>query len=1768
MNNRKSNVTPDMSPSTSNQQPNKTQVFILRPEILKKLGITAQIPNLQSLAPSASSEKSTTSVKKGTTTRANTSNKQNEISKTSETKTAEETVPSSRRKVIPVTKIADRSVKTKQIRLENLKDLNRKLDGNSTGINVEKQQNKIENNSLETLPKKCTLTSTNKSVEKISNIEKDTSQIKMENVSVRKRFAPKASEKQIKEDSSTTLATATESSKQSSTSILAATEQITEDTTPTPNTKLDASESVKKGQILGSRKRSTRNSVAEENSPVRKSGRKRKLSKLHDDFVTQLNRKKIAKPRKFMDSTMTNLQAKELDEHFTQDNIVESKPVVIKTYSRIKKIPEDKNKSNLQMAEKSQTNINIPSDDTFSESRNYEITASERITELDTRCENEDTVSKESTDHSKEMESAKKNKIKILEIKTIEKTDRINTELLIKSDSDSSMDVTICRENSDITSEVCTEDDIQEILYNQSESLTDESVNLKKLSENTISNSERILSISESSQNELNNEKIFKNEPKDTSVIEEVSSTASNEISVLTNPGKQNEITKDLEIFNMIETTGKATNSTNSTTDNTAKNNKVKEKSKSLSDNLKPKQNILKETTEVLGMHDSAVSTKKNIVKTVDKCQKIKSVLETTENDNQILNTKEVKSLETSNVQDKMLPAIIKVEKSPIVELEVVQKSFSTESSIVMSTPIFKKRLGRSRKSNWKLETSNIENINSKSLVSDAENTNIDSTLENSILSESGIQSGKPMKKRPSRLRKNLLVRDEIKAENSISIQEEITETSSMQNAVEDSEDEDVFPTRRKRGRPKKILEIVSDNDDDEEQGKVNSENDESVSENKLVAKRGRKRNVDVAEEEVNVNKPIISADGLVQCAVCKAETKNSGWANHCAKHNFLTWRVGEQEINVQDRGVVSSVLYKATKGRKHVFTCETCGDKKKSVVGYLSHLDQCQKTKEEIANMRVACTICGRLMQPASLKVHMAVHNDKAKVEIKSEELTVDTKKKRQAAKKAVGLIQEVSQEENARPLKKPLYRKGYKKVADTRKLPFYGGLNQSLRLKLEKTGTVGCQIKTCTYTTQNIDELKEHFNSCAELKTNDIVCCYCLHITEDEAEMIRHVRKNHVKSKGEDPEHENEEDANEEEYDEDEFEPDEDEVEEKRVRTVLTVTQRKYTYKIDFLAREKRMLPSLVCTYPATFNWTMDFVRENYANKQLFLNYKSPELDWTLLTEEKYRDYLPELKKSMCVEQVVIKRSIPCLQGKEYSWREYDLFESDISADTATIFCGGPVWSLAWAPTPVDLEVDQILAVSIHKNPDKTYKMSQTYSGAETIQFWNFGALKNTIQLTTLPSLEFCLLHDHGMIWHMEWCPSGCYDEEDSKGLRRMGLLAAACSDGNIVIYSVHFPNKLKECNGPKMIKPKEMFKLIVQKPPEQKLGLWDFQATKLSWTKAAGHNIIAGGYSNGMVCLFNLQTDSPICKSEEDGVTILTPYLTFHPHCAVITALCLYPLDGGARWLVSGSWDRSCKYWDLKDISGPITAYLKRGLITDGVWMTHWLCSFLTYDDVFNLSHTVTTIQNVRDYSYKQTSALATNSMITSISANDWSNAIAQGSLAGELTGSFPRQLLVSFDVDKGLKCKRVIFGYSELVEKNLSSAERLKKIRIKGNNKKDVDFSDKDDRYIFKYFMNKDKEEFDEEPETYHEAQKKYGLVFCDFKLDTYSQIPSDAMSWVRQSNRMHEAPLELYPLMAINRVQWNPNKQAYLYLATGHQTGFVRLKCVRFMNTKF
>lgn len=166
------------------------------------------------------------------------------------------------------------------------------------------------------------------------------------------------------------------------------------------------------------------------------------------------------------------------------------------------------------------------------------------------------------------------------------------------------------------------------------------------------------------------------------------------------------------------------------------------------------------------------------------------------------------------------------------------------------------------------------------------------------------------------------------------------------------------------------------------------------------------------------------------------------------------------------------------------------------------------------------------------------------------------------------------------------------------------------------------------------------------------------------------------------------------------------------------------------------------------------------------------------------------------MNVKTVLVTKKMPNLYNVDHIWKNFNLFESEIVDDSVTIFCGGPVWALAWLPTPASLKVDQYLAVNAQKKFQNNYKLSQSYASEEIVQIWNFGCLDIDRALTFQPRLEFCVAHGHGNVWAMEWCPSGCYDEEDTEDpnvFRRMGLLALACSDGEIPIYAICFPNSL---------------------------------------------------------------------------------------------------------------------------------------------------------------------------------------------------------------------------------------------------------------------------------------------------------------------------------------------------------------------------------------
>ena len=136
-----------------------------------------------------------------------------------------------------------------------------------------------------------------------------------------------------------------------------------------------------------------------------------------------------------------------------------------------------------------------------------------------------------------------------------------------------------------------------------------------------------------------------------------------------------------------------------------------------------------------------------------------------------------------------------------------------------------------------------------------------------------------------------------------------------------------------------------------------------------------------------------------------------------------------------------------------------------------------------------------------------------------------------------------------------------------------------------------------------------------------------------------------------------------------------------------------------------------------------------------------------------------------------------------------------------TPMFYCGGSIQSAAWCPMPaisdgMILERDQYLALSVFHEEHRLRSASiATFESDYLIQIWNCGKLRNGDPSQEIPELELCIAHSYGRVWSLIWCPSGCYDSQ------RLGLLAAACSDGTVRLFSIPttstLDKQIKYCN-----------------------------------------------------------------------------------------------------------------------------------------------------------------------------------------------------------------------------------------------------------------------------------------------------------------------------------------------------------------------------------
>ena len=481
----------------------------------------------------------------------------------------------------------------------------------------------------------------------------------------------------------------------------------------------------------------------------------------------------------------------------------------------------------------------------------------------------------------------------------------------------------------------------------------------------------------------------------------------------------------------------------------------------------------------------------------------------------------------------------------------------------------------------------------------------------------------------------------------------------------------------------------------------------------------------------------------------------------------------------------------------------------------------------------------------------------------------------------------------------------------------------------------------------------------------------------------------------------------------------------------------------------------------------------RANNYNKNQFLELVTPRKEWVILDGEERLKYLPPQENSMTFRH-----------GKNDN-ETFGMFE----AKEKSFFAGGPVTSSDWCPSRQE---EKFLALS-------TQSIQQDLG---LIQIWQVAPESEC-------SMQLGIGHRFGKIQKLLWAPSGNHlNVKAEQHLPRLGLLAAACSDGTVRILSVCQPSSLgaKERNPIALVEPARTLKTM---PTEEGKVV---ECLSMSWYRGLGHRVIAGGFSDGLVCLWNIAIVVGYQKT-------IMPYKKLLAHSVAVSALDLKPGDGldYPSYLVTGSADRTLSFWDLNKTGRP-TQSMKKSSVTDLTWLPHHNNHVIaSFDDAFSFGSTRTLVLEQTNEKIKSFTMMPQNSSVKQHSFNPFSNFLVSGTTAGDvLLLSIPS---VGFSLDqKSIPNRRLYLHRSSLdCENDLLDLFTLKEVAAEGT--------------VVERRMNVD-------------------------KITTgRSIIPEDAVVPKLPEN-MHQENLTLYPSVSVTTVCQNLEQVSEVFI--GYQNGLGRI----------
>ncbi|CAB1458099.1 unnamed protein product [Pleuronectes platessa] len=583
------------------------------------------------------------------------------------------------------------------------------------------------------------------------------------------------------------------------------------------------------------------------------------------------------------------------------------------------------------------------------------------------------------------------------------------------------------------------------------------------------------------------------------------------------------------------------------------------------------------------------------------------------------------------------------------------------------------------------------------------------------------------------------------------------------------------------------------------------------------------------------------------------------------------------------------------------------------------------------------------------------------------------------------------------------------------------------------------------------------------------------------------------------------------------------------------------------------------VMATVWSSFETTKKF-REDHYSSWVFPEWVPSTSNWHLVSQSDVEKYLPQELRS-----AAFKVSRDGLRKEEASFQSLNRFEA-VPAHRERwdmlLYAGGPCLGHGVVPDP-------------------------GWSSGHTL--WDVGMMEYNSSPDSQPALAYGLAQDKGFIWDLKWCPAGGWElpscGRKAPFLPRLGLLAAASSSGVVTIYSLPHPaalrsnKKLPDSGNANQQLP------IYQADAVLTLKLGSLKAPRLEhsgqvlsmdWLPEKPHNIIAIGFYDGVVGLWDLSTKSSLLQMREsDGSLTLLPFRCLLAHDHAVRALAFCPAS--RNLLVTAGEDRFIKTWDLKRLDHPVTVQ-KRYLTNEIQWPLNAPGYLLAQDAAYVAkgSHGV----HFFDHYMQSVYAVPRTGSVWSISYTDWLNSVVTADSLGELIFSILPQITYNSPyIKRTIERRFPIYTTSqvphatteeETPEMGGAAEEEKEEEEKEGAEVAEQDpGSEAGDESVSENGREgrrgRNKTSAPLPFQTYKEAVKRFCLHHSDGNMLSFGGCEKQT-TWkhMKDTELKSEMNLDEMQLGALHKVRFNPNMSCHIWVASGGQTGLVRLNCIRSM----